>query len=566
MQRKKSTLIILLSLFILSIVWQSCQYRPFLKYYLPSKKTHLAKFTKWEKSVYSNSNSLRASYDITCYDWLIHVHPEQKQISSTMKIYFQMVLNQDSILLDLQKHLTIDNIKSSVPLKKTKRKKDVLFVAFTRDLQKGEKVLLEITYHGQPVHMLKNSAINWNKDKNNKPWVCTATEGIGTHHMMPCKNLLNDEPDSCFIRVGVPKDLVGVANGKLDSISETTSEKIYHWSVHNPINIYNISFNVGDYVTLEKNYKDINGIDRKIRIYALSYNKSIADTFYDQAPIIMGKLENLYGIYPWWNDGCKIIETKMPNGLCMEHQSGISMTDAYINVFKGINLTLVHELSHEWWGNNVTAYDYADLWLHEGFAEYSEALFAESYMGKNIYNRYIHKFAYLVKNKRPIIKPYNVHYNNLVHNDDQDIYDKGALFLHTLRMQLNNDSLFFRTLKKVQQHFAKRNITTNELMLFINEETKRDFTTFFDVYLKRISSPLLEYRIDRTKADTATLEYRWGEELPANFNMTVYFIVGDKVNAMHPTSNFQQLNFAAKDRCGFDITSSGYVVLKERKK
>ena len=565
MQRKKNTLIILLSLFILSIVWQSCQYRPFLKYYLPSKKTHLAKFTKWEKSVYSNSNSLRASYDITCYDWLIHVHPEQKQISSTMKIYFQMVLNQDSILLDLQRHLTIDNIKSSVPLKKTKRKKDVLFVAFNRDLQKGEKVLLEITYHGQPVHMLKNSAINWNKDKNNKPWVCTATEGIGTHHMMPCKNLLNDEPDSCFIRVGVPKDLVGVANGKLDSISETTSEKIYHWSVHNPINIYNISFNVGDYVTLEKNYKDINGIDRKIRIYALSYNKSIADTFYDQAPIIMGKLENLYGKYPWWNDGCKIIETKMPNGLCMEHQSGISMTDAYINVFKGINLTLVHELSHEWWGNKVTAYDYADLWLHEGFAEYSEALFAESYMGKHIYNRYIHKFAYLVKNKRPIIKPYNVHYNNLVHNDDQDIYDKGALFLHTLRMQLNNDSLFFRTLKKVQQHFAKRNITTNELMLFINEETKTDFTPFFDLHLKQITPPILEYHINKSQADSVILEYKWANKLPENFKMKVNFWNEKKLNPLYPTSNIQELKFPAKDRFTFDIGISGYFILKERK-
>ena len=565
MQYKKSNLTILLLVFILSIVLQSCQYRPFLKYYLPSKKTHLAKFNKWEKSVYSNSNSLRACYDVTCYDWLIHVHPEQKQIISTMKIYFQMEFNQDSIMLDLQKHLSIDNIKSSVPLKKTKRKKDVLFVVFNRDLQKGEKVLLEISYHGQPVYMLKNTAINWNKDKNNKPWINTATEGIGTHHMMPCKNMLADESDSCFIRIAVPKDLVGVANGKLDSISETTSENIYHWSVHNPINIYNISFNVGDYVKLEKNYKDINDNERKIEIYALSYNKPIADTFYDQAPIIMGKLENLYGTYPWWNDGCKIIETNMPHGLCMEHQSGISMTNAYLNVFKGINLTLVHEIAHEWWGNNITAYDYGDLWLHEGFAEYSEALFAESYMGKDMYNRYIQKFAYLVRNKRPVIKPYNVGYNNLVHDDDQDIYDKGSLFLHTLRMQLNHDSLFFKTLKKAQQRFAKSNITSSAFMLFFNEETKTDFKPFFDVYLKQISPPIIEFHLNKSNSDTTIIEYKWANKLPEDFKMKVNFLVGKQTQVIYPTTTIQQLKFSAKEKNGFDLINTGYFKLQEKK-
>ncbi|MBC7694560.1 MAG: hypothetical protein H7141_03850 [Burkholderiales bacterium] len=566
MQNIKRNIGIILSFSLMSICLQSCQYRPFLKYYFPSKKTHVAKFTKWEKHVYSNSNPLRTSYDITCYDWLVHVHPEQKNITATMKLYFRMEFNQDSIMFDLQRHLSIDNIKSSVPLKKTERHKDVLYIIFDHDLQKGESAVLEISYHGTPVHLLKNSAINWNKDKNNKPWICTETEGIGPHHMMPCKNMLYDEADSCFIRVGVPKGLVGVANGKLENITETASENIYNWSVHNPINIYNISFNVGDYVKLEKDYKDGNALDHKIQVYALSYNKTIADTFYDQAPIIMGKLEHLYGTYPWWNDGCKIIESCLPDGSCMEHQSAISMTDAYLYQFNHINFTLVHEIAHEWWGNSTTAFDYGDLWLHEGFAEYSEALFAEMQMGKIYYNRYIHKFAYSVKNKRPVIKPYGVGYNNLVHEDDQDIYPKGALFLHTLRMQLNNDSLFFKTLKKAQQHLAKSIITSYTFMSFFNAETKTDFTAFFDVYLKRTSSPVLEYRIDRSKSDTAMLEYRWTEELPVNFKMKVSFMIGDEINTMYPTTNFQQLKFPIKDRCVYHIESSGYVVLKEIKK
>ena len=158
-------------LFLLITFIQSCQYRPFLKYYFPSKKTHVPNFTKWEKEVGSNSNPLRSCYDIKSYDWLVHVNPDQKSINALMKINFKMEFNQDSILLDLQAHLKIDEIKSSVTLKKTKRKKDALFIVFNRELQKGETVLLEIVYQGTPVKMLSYTAINWGKDKNNKPWI-----------------------------------------------------------------------------------------------------------------------------------------------------------------------------------------------------------------------------------------------------------------------------------------------------------------------------------------------------------------------------------------------------------
>lgn len=559
---KKTAVAFLLVLLAL----QSCRYRPYLKYYFPSQKTHVARSTEWDKFVGSNSNPLRACYNITSYDWTVHVHPEQKSITSVMKINFRVEFGHDSILLDLERHLTIDDIQSSVPLKKTKRKKDALSLVFDRNLEKGESVLLEITYHGRPPKMLGNTAINWEKDNNNKPWICTATEGIGTHHMMPCKNLLYDEPDSCFIRVGVPKDLVGVSNGKLDSITETATEKIYHWVVRNPINIYNISFNVGDYVKLEKDYRDINLVDRKIEIYAINYNREIADTFYNQAPVILQKLEHLYGEFPWWNDGCKIIETALHKGLCMEHQSGISMTNPYQQNFIGINYTLVHELSHEWWGNSLTAYDYADLWLHEGFAQYSEALFVEAAQGTGYYAYFIDYYASSVKNKRPVVKPYHVRYNNLVHDEDGDIYDKGVMLLHTLRRQLNDDTLFFSILKATQQHFSKGNFTTNQFIAFFNEKANRDFTPFFEVYLNQVSPPILEYHIDQSNGETAVLEYRWKEGLPAGFNMKVMANIGERLQTIYPTSELQSLKFPINQECRFDISVFGYVLLEERKR
>jgi aminopeptidase N len=558
--------IITVAFLLILISLQSCRYRPYLKYYFPSGKTHLAHSGKWDKVVGSNSNPLRTGYDVTSYDWTVHIQPEHKTIAGVMKINFRVELDGDSILLDLERHLSIDHITCSIPLKKTKRKKDALFIVFDRKLHAGENVSLEITYHGKPPTMLGNTAINRSKDANENPWICTATEGIGPHHMMPCKNLLYDEPDSCFIRVGVPKDLVGVANGKLDSVTETESEKIYHWAVRNPINIYNISFNVGDYVKLEKDYRDINGIDRKIQLYTLNYNKEIADTFYNQAPIILQKLENLYGVYPWWNDGCKIVETALHKGLCMEHQSAISMTDAYKYQFIGINYTLVHELSHEWWGNSSTAYDYADLWLHEGFAQYSEALVVEALQGKGYYDYFINYYASQVRNKRPVVKPYNVRYNNLVHDYDQDIYDKGAMLLHTLRMQLNNDSLFFSILKTTQQHFSKSNFTTNQFIAFFNEKSGRDFTPYFDVYLNRITPPILECRFIKSTDGTSILEYNWKEELPAEFNMKVAVNVGDSVLFIYPNSGVQQLQLPMNQKCTFDVAQFGYVVFEEGKK
>jgi len=483
-----------------------------------------------------------------------------------MKISFRMEFAQDSMMLDLERHLNIDDIKCSVPLKKTKRKKDILFLAFDRELKKGENVVLEINYHGSPIHILKYSAISWNKDKNNQPWICTTTQGIGPHHMMPCKNLLYDEPDSCFIRVGVPKDLVAVSNGKLDNIIETSSENVYNWAVRNPINIYNISFNVGHYVKLEKDYQDVDHVDRKIQMYALNYNKEVADTFLDQAPIIMKKLENFFGPYPWWNDGCKIVEASLTNGICMEHQSAIAMTHPYQNQFKHINFTLVHELTHEWWGNNITAYDYADLWLHEGFAEYSEPLFAEVFLGKEYYNDFIHYFSNLVVNKRPIVKPYNVAYNNLVHDDDQDLYNKGVMFLHTLRRQLNDDELFFKILKDAQTRFAKSNITTDQFLAFFNEETKKDFTPFFDVYLKRISPPVVLCHIDKSNSDSVTIKYKWAEKMPADLKMKIILNIDDGKVDLYPSSNFQEITVATKKKYFFDVGEFGYVLFKEIKK
>ncbi|PBQ34411.1 hypothetical protein CNR22_22405 [Sphingobacteriaceae bacterium] len=540
---------------------QSCRYSPYLKYYHTSAKTHLPHFNKWEKYVGSNTNALRSSYNVTCYDWYVSVDPEKQKIKSVMKIYFRMDSAQKKIMLDFERHMKIDSVKSTVPLKKWTRKKDIVYFTFSKELQKNDKVLLEIFYHGKPINVLSYSTVYWRKDKNNKPLVCTSTEGVGPQHLIPCKMLLGDEPDSCFIRVGVPKGLSGIANGKFLGIRDTPDETIFNWAVMNPINIYNISFNVGDYVELEKDYTDINKQKRKIEIYVLSYNKAKADTFYDQVPLLMRNYENLFGVFPWWNDGCKFIESNLHNN-AMEHQSGISMGEGYYYDHKKMSVTLAHELGHEWWGNNITGYDYADIWLHEGFATFCEFVSAEGLYGADDYNNFVRYYATTVQNKRPVLKKYEVNYNAMIHSQDQDIYAKGAMLLHTLRRQLNNDALFFGILKKAQKVFAKSNIRTAQFIQLFNQASGRDFSPYFDIYLNQVQPPILEYSFIPMDSLHSTMTYKWKNNLREDFSMKVALDYKDTCYVLYPSNTNQKVVVPAKKTMDFNRSKFGYILVE----
>lgn len=481
-----------------------------------------------------------------------------------MKIYFRMDSSENKIMLDFERHMKIDSVKSSVALKKWYRKRDVLYFVFARTLLKDENVLLEISYHGKPINVLSYSTVYWRKDENNKPLVCTSTEGVGPQHMIPCKMLLGDEPDSCFIRVGVPKGLSGIANGKFLGINDTPEETIYNWAVRNPINIYNISFNVGDYVKLEKDYTDINHVKRKIEVYVLSYNKAKADTFYDQVPLLMRNYEHLFGVFPWWNDGCKFVESNLHNN-AMEHQSAISMGQIYYYDHKRMNTTVAHELAHEWWGNNITGYDYADIWLHEGFATFCEFLSAEGLYGPTDYTNFVSYYATTVQNRRPVLKRYEVTYNSMIHKEDQDIYAKGGMLLHTLRRQLDNDTLFFSILKQAQTVFAKSNIRTAQFIKLFNEASGREFTPYFDIYLNQVQPPVLEVSFTPIDSLHSGMTYKWKNSLREDFSMKVNLDFKDTSYVLYPSNTTQKIVVPAKKPFDFNRPKFGYIVVERAK-
>ena len=251
--------------------------------------------------------------------------------------------------------------------------------------------------------------------------------------------------------------------------------------------------------------------------------------------------------------------------VAVEHQSGISMGKEYYYDHKKINTTLVHELSHEWWGNNITGYDYADLWLHEGFATYSEALMAEAIYGKKDYDAFVRYFATTPLNRRPVLKRCGVMYNSLVHKEDEDIYYKGAMLLHTLRRQLNNDELFFQTLKKTQTTFAKSNLSTAQFISFFNKETQKDFTPYFDVYLDQLLPPVLEFSVTPTDSVSSVMKYKWKNKLPENFLMKVPVDFRDTTFFINPSDRWQELKIPAKQAVLFDRAKFGYIIAEKVK-
>lgn len=544
---------------VIGFMLQSCYYKPFLSYRL--NKKDFKHFSKKEKRAGDNSNPMRA-YKVNRYDWSLNVFPESKRIAGTMDIFFTPQNDQKEFMFDLQKRMKISSFECSVGKPKLKRKNDLLIFKFEENIPANKRIKLTIHYQGKPAIVAKQGPIQWKTDEKGRPWISTLTEGIGPQFIMPCNALLGNEADSVSLTVTVPSELTVASNGQLVSTSLNLTENTttFRHEVTNPINIYNISFNIGHFVELKKPYTDINGFEREITFQVLDFNKEKADTFYNQAPLVMEAFEELFGEYPYWADGCKFIESTFD---AMEHQSGIAMGNHYVNHWKGFNLTLIHELAHEWWGNSVSGADYRDIWLHEGMATYCEALFLEKRFGQDGYNRRIINNVRSVHNTIPILKRGDVLYNSWVEPKDSDIYDKGALMLHSLRKIVQNDSLFLTSLKTIQREFSKQNITTEQFIERANELLGKDYTALFDWYLKEVKPPILDVFVDE-KAEK--LFYKWEKEIPFYPNGEVQMKTDQELFHLTPTTEYQSIDLPKGTRFIFWVDQTIYYLPLIQKK
>lgn len=541
---------------IILLILSSCQYRDFLPYYRSvDKETHLPQFSDWTRFMGEN-HGLRSCYDVHCYDWRIHVNQSTQFLYGTMTIKFEAMEAQDSLLLDLGSALKVTDISGTLPIKSFHRKRNALFVVLEAPMTAGSLEELIIEYKGKPVSILNQGPVMWEEDEQGNPFVGTITQGIGPHHMMPCKDLLVDEPDSCFIRVSSRTDQVVAANGELLEVEPSTEGDIYHFRVHNPINIYNLSFNIGSFISGYLPYRDINGVERQIEIVALDSSLDEAMAHYAQTQNILESLERRWGTFPWWEDGCKIVQSTYS---AMEHQSAISMGRRFDNGYQGIDMTLVHELSHEWWGNMVTASDYADAWLHEGFATYNEALYVEEKLGQDAFYQILEYQQRGIANERPVRKEYGVRYNSWANYRDTDIYDKGCMILHTIRKQLDNDSLYFETLRMALSSYDRSTWSSEEFIQHLTISTSTNWEPLLNYYLDEPLPPTLVFR---SVDEDGTKEYKWQTEMPEGFRFRVDAMIGKESLTFYPSNEWQQIVVPEGASLTMNTLDSGYFLVE----
>lgn len=485
----------------------------------------------------------RSCFDVTFYHLDIRLDIENRALKGSNEIRFQATSSFDSLQIDLFENMVIDSIVFEGNRVEFNREFAAVYLQMGRMIIAGEQASLLVFYSGSPT-IAKNAPWDggfvWKKDSNGSPWIGVACEGDGASLWWPNKDHLSEEPDSMRISVTVPDSLMAVCNGDLMSVDSLGSELKYNWLVRYPINNYNVTLNVADYAHFNDFHVNENKDSLRLDYYVLKENLETAKVQFEQVHSTLRCFEEAFGPYPFYKDGYALVETPY---LGMEHQSAIAYGNKYEKGYRGrfpsemdFDYIIIHETGHEWWGNSVSATDVADLWIHESFCTYSEAVFVECKYG---YEKMLEYLAYqksFINNNSPIQGP--MHVNK--HGNATDMYYKGSWMIHTLRNVIGSDQIFKPLLKELALKFYHQTVNAEDVINFINSKTDEDMTGFFKQYLTVKELPVLEYRIKRRK-----FFYRW--RALEGFNMPAEFSMGE-IDRMriNPTNEWASIEFKPK--------------------
>ncbi len=485
---------------------------------------------------------LRSSYDINYYHLDIKLDIENKKISGSNLFRFTAVQDLNQLQFDLFENLNIEKVSYQGKEIQFKREFNAVFINFPESIKKGTKSEFTVFYNGNPT-IARNppwdGGFTFSTDQNGKPWVSVSCQGFGASSWWPNKDHQSDEVDSMLISIAVPKGLMNVSNGRLVSIKDKEDNFTqYNWFVSYPINNYNVSLNVADYVHFNDSYQGENG-NLTLDYYVLRENLDKAKKqFGENVKPMFGVFENWFGPYPFYRDGYKLIETPY---LGMEHQTAVAYGNKYLNGYRGRDLSgtglglkwdyiIIHETGHEWFGNNITTKDIADMWIHEGFTMYSEALYVESREGKAAGAKYIAGIRSNITNNKPIIGIYNVN-----HEGSGDMYYKGANLIHMTRILLDDDKKWRELLRGMNKEFGLKTTTTEEVVSYINKITGKNLSKIYDQYLRYAQIPVLEY-----KQVGNQVSYRWQADVE-NFDMPIPIKRGNKMEWIKPEKEWKKL-------------------------
>ena len=481
-----------------------------------------------ERKDFNRQDSLRGSitnervwWDLNYYHLDIKVDPEKKYIEGFNTVKYKVLEENQVMQIDLQEPLKITQVLEEGEKLKFKREGNAFFIYLKKRQISGQVNEIKISYGGNPKVAVRapwDGGFSWDEDERGNHFIATSCQGLGASVWWPNKDHMYDEVDSMLISVNIPNNLVNVSNGRLREITYPDNKTAtYHWFVSNPINNYGVNVNIGDYVKFSEIYKGEKGL-LDIDYYVLRYNEEKAKIHFQDVPKMFDAFEYWFGPYPFYEDSYKLVEVPY---LGMEHQSSITYGNKYLKGYLGrdpsdtgwglkFDFIIIHESGHEWFANNITYIDIADMWVHEGFTAYSENLFLDYHFGKNAGADYTIGTREGIQNDKPIIGPYGVNKNG-----SKDMYSKGANLLHTIRQITNNDELWRKTLRGLNEKFYHKTVSSNQVEEFISQSIGIDLKYIFNQYLRDVRIPVFEYKIDENG-----FNYRWSNTID-NFDMPI---------------------------------------------
>jgi aminopeptidase N len=531
----------------------------------------LAQLMDGQPAVFTQKDSLRGTlsqfrncYDVTYYHLAVKINIETKTIQGSNSISFKCLSDFQQLQIDLFENLNIDQILFQGKALTFKRVYNAVFVKFPNTLLKGQEEKITVFYSGAPTIAKKapwDGGFVFSKDENGEPWVAVACQGFGASCWWPNKDHQSDEPDSMLISITCPDPLLNISNGRLRSvIKQSDGYSQYNWFVANPINNYDVTFNIGNYVHFADTYvSPIKNQSLTLDYWVLKSNEAKAKKQFEQVKPMLAIFENRFGPYAFYEDGYKLVESPY---LGMEHQSCVAYGNGYKNGYRGFDLSgsgegkkfdyiIIHESAHEWWGNSLTSYDIADMWIHEGFGQYAEAVYLEDLYGKASADKYLNGLKRGVDNKETIVGPYGVNQEGA-----GDMYSKGALFLNTLRSVIHNDTIWWDIVKSLQQKYARKNISTLDVLAFMNEKSKMDLTAIFHQYLNVASLAKLNVQL-KTSESGLNVSYSWDCETK-DFDMPITIFVKGKAVIIYPKTKEQNLIYANTNSKDLVFDETGY--------
>ena len=466
----------------------------------------------------------RTCYDVKHYMINMDIDVKKKYIKGFVDITATATDDFTRLQVDLARKMRLNGVYFLDQKLKTTRKEDAVFVEFPR-VKEGENITFRVEYEGKPLEAKNppwDGGFVWEKDKKGRPYVSIACEGDGAGLWWPLKDHIADEPDDgATMTFTVPEELFCVSNGRLLDVTanQKNKTKTYTWTVNNPINNYNISVQLGHYVSIQDTINRNGGVET-LNYYVLDYHEEVATNHFKQSKDIIRFFEKYFGDFQWWDDGYKLVEVSY---LGMEHQSAVtygnnwdnwrgtrSWTSKYYGIVDGL---LFHETAHEWWGNSITASDPAHMWIHEGMAVYSEAMYIEDKLGYNVMVDFLLDKRKGIRNKLPVVGPINSNYWAF-----GDSYVKGAWIMHTLRHVIDDDELWFDILKSFAVKNAKSHVSTEDFLNHVIYKTRYNFQLIFYQYFYTHKPPVFEYYQDGNK-----FFYRWdavsGFDMPIDINL-----------------------------------------------